>query len=308
MLLCQGGDTVLELLAAFVEVAHTGSVRRAAEALSLTQPTVSWRLRQLEATLEEPLFVRSRRGMELTEAGRAALPLAERALRSAEEVREAVLAFRRGERGRLVIGATPSVSTYLLPDLLQEFRARHPGVEVVATTGHTEEILQAVLAREVQIGIVRDVQHPRIAATRVCMDEIVLTVGRDHPFARRAEVSIEELGREGLILFERASIFYRMTQTLFAAAAVTPHITMELDSAESAKMMVLKGLGVALLPSMAVRGALRDGSLVKVRIRDAAPIYRQILAIRRIDRPVDRVQEAFYFILQERPPRPTQGL
>ncbi len=102
-----------------------------------------------------------------------------------------------------------------------------------------------------------------------------------------------EVGREGLILFDRASSFYELTQMVFARAGVSARIAMELDSAEGAKMMVAKGLGVALLPAMAIARELADGRLVRVEIEDAPPIRRQIYAVWRADEPPTDVVETF---------------
>ncbi len=272
--------------------------------MALTQPAATWRLHQLERELDVQLFVRSRGGMVLTDTGRAVLPYAERTLRAVREVREAVLAFRRGQVGRLEVGSSPSVSTYLLPDVLKRFRELHPGIDVAVRTGHAEEIVAAVLSGELQIGLVRDIRHRDVAETLLYEDEIVLAAHPDHPFASRNSVSIEELEREGVILFDRASTFYETTQSLFSTAGVAPRITMELDSVEGAKMMVLKGLGVALLPLMAVADAVESGALVRVPIREAPRVYRHILAIRRADRPFTPLQLAFLALFDRQPATP----
>jgi DNA-binding transcriptional LysR family regulator len=244
--------------------------------------------------------VRSHTGMQLTDAGRAVLPYAERVLRAAQDLRQTAQAFRSGRVGRLDIGSSPSVGTYLLPDVLKRFRQLHPNVDLAVRTGHSEEILRAVVDGEVQIGLVRDVHidHPEVTAVTLYEDEIVLTAHPDHPFARRGPVSIEEVGREGVILFDRASTFYEVTQSLFNTAGVQPRIIMELDSVEGAKMMVLHGLGVALLPLMAVEDALASGVLVRVAIHEAPRVFRHILAVRRSDRPFGELQNAFLALFE----------
>ncbi len=105
----------------FLEVARRGNVSRAAEAMFVTQPTLTARLHALERELGEPLFARTRRGMKLTDAGRAFLPYAERAMRAVRDGRQALADARSASAGRLVLGAAPAVSTYVLPALLQRF-------------------------------------------------------------------------------------------------------------------------------------------------------------------------------------------
>lgn len=280
-------------LEVFAEIARLGNVGRAAEALHLTQPAATWRLQALERELGAQLFERTGRGMRLTDAGRLTLPYAERAVRAAREMRAALEAFERGAGGRLDVGCSPAIGVYLLPDALVRFRASRPEVEVAVRTGHSEEVLQLVLTGEVRIGLVRNLRHTDITARLLTEDDLVLAAHPLHPFARTGRVSAAEVGREGLILFDRASSFYELTQTLFARAGVLPRIAMELDSAEGAKMMVAKGLGVALLPAMAITRETAEGLLVRVEIEDVPPIRRQIYAVWRSDEPPTEVVEQF---------------
>ena len=110
----------------FLEVARRGSVSRAADALFVTQPTLTARLHSLERELGASLFVRTPHGMRLTEAGRAWVPYAERALRALVDGRDVLEQVRTASAGHLMIGAAPAVSTYILPELLEQFVAAHP--------------------------------------------------------------------------------------------------------------------------------------------------------------------------------------
>src|SRR5919199_688464 len=270
-------------LSAFVEVAQRGNLSRAAETLYVTQPALTARVQRLERELGAPLFVRTRRGMRLTETGRAFLPYAERALEVLGEGRRAVAELESGAAGQLSIGAAPAVSTYVLPSLLKTFVDRHPSVQLSVRTGHSEEIVGLVLRDQVQIGIVRSVRHPDVKATPLYEDQLVLVVHPGHAFARRRRIGVEEIGAEQLILFDRTSSYHQLTSAFFRAAGVTPRGVLELDNIDATKKMVEQGLGVALLPETSVRAELRSGSLRAVRIADADPVRRQIVAIRRRD-------------------------
>ena len=273
----------LAQLEAFTEVARLASVSRAAEALHLTQPALTARLQTLEADLGIDLFVRSRRGMALTDAGRALLPYAQRAIGQMLDGRKAVEQLRTGKVGELLIGAAPAVSTYLLPGLLKSFRSTHPHVRIGVRTGHTEEVLEMVLRHEVDLGVGRPVRHPDAALIPVFDDELILVAAAEHPFARRGQVRVRELADDRLILFDRASSYYELTSSLVRQAGVVPESVIELDNVEAAKKMVLAGLGVALLPRMALDAELRSRSLRQVRLVGAAAIRRPIVAIRRRD-------------------------
>src|SRR5689334_10223899 len=144
----------------FLEVARRGSVSRAAEALFITQPTLTARLHTLERELGTPLFLRTPHGMRLTDAGRAWIPFAERALRALVDGRDALAQVMSDYAWQLMIAAAPAVSTYVLPALLEQFVAEHPRVEVSVRTGHSEQVVDLVLRDEVQIGLGREIRHP----------------------------------------------------------------------------------------------------------------------------------------------------
>jgi DNA-binding transcriptional LysR family regulator len=270
-------------LEAFAEVARVGNVSRAAESLNLTQPALSARLLSLESELEAELFVRGPRGMTLTDAGQTLLPYAQRALAQVSDARKALTDLRSGRVGELFIGAAPAVSTYVLPALLKAFRDGHPDVRLGVRTGHTEEVLEMVLRRQVHVGVGRPIRHPDAELVPLFDDELILVVSRHHPFAKHGRVRLQELADEPLILFDRASSYYELTSSLVRQAGVVPESVIELDNVEAAKKMVAEGLGVALLPRMALASELRARTLRPVGLIGATAVRRPIVAIRRRD-------------------------
>jgi DNA-binding transcriptional LysR family regulator len=274
---------LLAQLTAFVEVARTGSVSRAADALFITQPALTARLQRLEEDLGARLFIRTRRGTRLTEAGDAFLPYAVRALETVADGRRLVNAFERGGAGKLAIGAAPAVSTYVLPGVLKTFAVGHPRVAVSVKTGHSEEVLELVLREQVDIGLVRALRHPEITSVPLYEDRLILVAEPTHRFAREERIAFEEIADEQLILFDRTSSYHEVTSALFRRAGVVPLGLMELDNIDAAKKMVQEGFGVALLPHTAVVDELEGGALCEVEIVDAEPPRREIVAIRRRD-------------------------
>ena len=144
-------------------------------------------------------------------------------------------------------------------------------------------MLELVLRQEVNIGLGRPVRHPEVELIPVFEDEMLLVVSRRHPFASRTKVRMDELASERLILFDRTSSYHELTSALFREAGVVPASVMELDNVEAAKKMVQQGLGVALLPRMALSAELRSRSLRPVRLIGAQPVRRPIVALRRKD-------------------------
>jgi DNA-binding transcriptional LysR family regulator len=196
---------------------------------------------------------------------------------------KAVEDLRSGKVGELFIGAAPAVSTYVLPAILKSFQTTHPQVRMGVRTGHTEEVLEMVLLREVDLGVGRPIQHADVELIPVFDDELVLVVSRHHPFAKRDRIRLQELADDRLILFDRASSYYELTSSLIRQAGVVPESVIEMDNVEAAKKMVIEGLGVALLPRMALLAELRTRALRPVRVIGAPSVRRPIVAIRRVD-------------------------
>lgn len=285
----------------FLEVARRGSVSRAAEALFITQPTLTARLHGLERELGTPLFLRTPHGMRLTEAGRAWIPFAERALRALAEGRDALEQVLSASAGHLMIAAAPAVSTYVLPDLLERFVAKHPRVDVSVRTGHSEDVVELVVRDEVQIGLGRAIRHPDLELRAFHTEDLVLVCAHDHPFTALKNVAMSEVAAQKLIMFDRTSSYYEITHGAFLSAGMKVRGPMELDSIEAAKKMVERGLGVALLPGTAVAREVAAGTLCIVAMRDAPPMHNTIVAFRRRDAgPPEGVVAAFLELIETR--------
>jgi len=265
----------------FLEVARRTNLSRAAEALFITQPALSARLRGLETEIGSPLFRRGRRGMALTDAGRAFLPYAERAMRALQDGASAI--ERLPITDELVLGAAPAISTYVLPDLLVRFEAANPAVRLSVRTGHSEEILELAVRGDIDVGLVRELHHPALETLTLYDDELVLVVEPGQPIAAHRRVTLDRLRESRLILFDRTSSYYDLTNALFRPAGNLPRGVLELDHIDAAKQMVLAGLGVALLPTTAVANELRDGTLRRIDLVGSPPIERRIVGVRRLD-------------------------
>src|SRR5438093_3313996 len=219
--------------------------------------------------------------MVLTEAGRTFLPYADRAVRALQDGASAI--ERLPLTDELVLGAAPAISTYVLPQLLIRFEADHPAVRLSVRTGHSEEILEMVVRGDVQVGLARELHHPALETLDLYEDELVLVVEPGHPLARSRRVTIDRVRDARLILFDRTSSYYDLTNALFRPAGRPPRGVLELDHIDAAKQMVLAGLGVALLPTTAVSGELRTGSLRRIELIGTPSIQRRVVAIRRLD-------------------------
>ncbi|MBI2491028.1 MAG: LysR family transcriptional regulator, partial [Candidatus Rokubacteria bacterium] len=271
---------------AFLAVLTFGGFRRAADALRVTQPAVSARIRALEDSLGVRLFERGRHGLAPSAAGRALRPHAETLLQSVAHARQAVHDLRPSAGGALQIAAVLSICTYLLPDVLKRFQAAHPKVMITVRSGHSKEVLEMVLRGEAEIGLARSLHHPEVETLSLRDDPLIL-VGR--PSARAAgerRARLEELADRPLIFFDRGSSDWTLTHGLFRRAGLVPNVAMEVETIETAKRMVERGLGLAFLPHLAVGRELRRRSLVAIEIVDAEPISRSLDVIHPRQRPL----------------------
>jgi DNA-binding transcriptional LysR family regulator len=274
---------LLEHVEGFLAIAQRGNLSKAAEAMYVHQPTLTARLASLEHELGEQLFVRTSRGMRLSEAGRAFLPHAQRALRALRDGQQAVTDVRLASAGRLVLGAAPAVSTYALPDVLQRFTVEHPRVEIAVRTGHSEDVLDMVLREDVQLGMMRAIAHRDLESWPFYEEDLVLVAAPGHPFANKRGVRTADLADQHIVLFDRTSSWYELTHSLFLRAGVTPRGLMELDNIEAAKSMVQRRLGIAFLPRTAVKRDLASRELRVVKLSDAPRLSHSIVIVRRRD-------------------------
>ena len=279
-------------LECFLAVARLGSMSRAAGVMFLTQPSLTARIKALEHEVGDQLFARTRSGMRLTEAGRQFLPYAERAVASVENGKRHLEELRRGAGGQLRLGVLPRVGTYVLPRALEEFSLANPRVQLSVKTGHSGDILGMVLAEEVQLGLARRMEHPEVESVPLYEEDLVLAVGKEHAFAGRSEVSLEELEEQRLILFDRASGGQDLTKSLFGDDATEPDIV-ELDNVEAAKRLVEQGLGVSFLPGPVVARAVVAGRLFTVGIDGGPKLRRSIVALHRKDLPLTGTASSF---------------
>ena len=253
-------------LQAFLKVVEHHSFSKAADALSLTQPSLSARIISLERELGEPLFHRLGRGVRLTDAGRTLLPYVERSLATLENGREAVEAVMSASSGKLYIGAARAVSAYVLPAILERFHQRYPNIDVAIKTGRSSGVLEMVLSEEVQVGVTRALVHPEIVSQHLYNEEVVLVTHPDHPFAKAGEASISQVASEPLILYDKESTYFVLIDRVCREAGIVPNVQMDLDSIEATKRMIERGLGISFLPYNSLHRELELGTLAHVRL------------------------------------------
>jgi DNA-binding transcriptional LysR family regulator len=283
----------IDQIETFLAVATFGGFHRAAEALRISQPAVSARIKALEESLGVRLFSRSRGGLAVSDAGRTLRPHAEQLLRTAALARQAVHEAQPASGSPLQIAAALSISVYFLPDVLKRFQQAHPNVIISIRPGHSKEVLEMVLGEEAEIGLARSLQHPEVETISLRDDPLLLVAHpkRGPKHSRRAR--LEQVANWPLIFYERGSSDWTLTHSLFRTAGLVPNVALEVDSIETAKRMVERGLGLSFLPQMAVGRELRVHKLTTVKLLDAEPLRRSLDVVHPRRRPLRPEARAF---------------
>lgn len=254
----------------FATVARVGNFTRAAEQLYLTQPTVSQQLAALEAAIGAPLIERLPRRLRLTPAGEALLPYAEQLLALAETAAEAARAAAGLADRTLRLGAGHTLATYLLPDLLANYRTQHPGRAVRINVGNTAELLELVAAGTVELALVGSpAAHAGLEVIPFMHDRLVLIVAPDDPWAARSDIALPELAARVLLTREPGSALHASVARLLGAPALGGENVIVLGETEAIKRSVEAGLGVALIQEIAIEREVAAGNLCALALRGA---------------------------------------
>jgi DNA-binding transcriptional LysR family regulator len=258
-------------LRAFVAIAESGTFTAGALRVHVTQAAISMQIRQLETEIAAKVFVRAPRHVILTEAGEHLLRRARQILREHDAALDEIAELAGAERGRLRIGsASAMVLTDQLPAILREVRAQHPAADISVTSGTSEELVDQILAGELDIAFVSlPVDVRGIKTERLSEDQLVAIASPRHRLAKQKTISAYTLAGEKLILGERGGNTRRLIDQFFAQAGVTLRVAMELSRQQAIKRMVEEDMGVGIVPLQSAQEEVDKGKLVRWWIEGA---------------------------------------
>lgn len=257
---------------AFVYVIHYGSFNKAADAMFLSQPTVSARIQTLERELDCKLFHRIGKQVQLTDEGKGFLPYATQLLQTLQKGKQQVQQ-KKQHTGELRIGCTFSAAQYVLPKLLPPMQRRYPQLQFQLQTASTDDIANRVLNKEIDIGFVRPVSHPRLQSVKLVDDPIRLFVYEGHSYAARPGLSIHALAGEPLVFYENGSPDWLRLHRILERLSQPPLLTVRTDNAETAKQLVLQRAGIGFLPELTARTEATEGKLYPVDLRETEELF-----------------------------------
>ena len=262
---------------AFIAVADAGGFTRAADQLHITQTALSRRIQRLEEFLGVALFERTTRSVALTRLGSDFMPQARRLLGDLRGALAEIRETGKALRGDVTIACVPTVGVHLLPSILERYAKLHPANRVRILDHSSSGVAEAVIRREAEFGInMQGAAHAELASTPLMTDRMMLVCRRTHRYARRASIPWKELEGEALILPGHASGNRPWLDLSLERAGVAVHAFYEVQRSSTAVGMVARGVGIAVVPGLAVRD-LPDRSLAAVRL--VAPVVSRTLAL-----------------------------
>lgn len=279
-------------LRAFATVAECGSFTRAATSLNLSQPALTVQIRKLEETLGIRLFDRNTRMVALTRSGAALLPALGRILRELDDVLAETRQLSTMQRGIVRLAVLPSFASGVLPEIIAEFRARHPGVGFSIRDVIASGVTDLVAGGEADLGLTGGVvSAPDLEVLLCTTDSMHAVYPAAHALARRRRIGVADLAPYPLILMDAATSVRQVVDAAFAAAGIAPLVGAEVTYMTSAVGMVRAGLGIAILPGSAME-VRAERSLLSRRI-EGDGFARSIAVIKRRGRTLPPASERF---------------
>ena len=277
----------LEQLRGVVEIAETGHFTRAAERLHIAQPTLSRQISTLETELGAPLFHRIRGNVVLTQAGERLLPLARHMLADADTARTELAELAGLRRGRIRLGATPTLCTSLVADVLAEFHAQYPGIDIEILERGSRTLIDALMEGALDLALI--VTSVSSGEARAVLDlepilserlVVVSAASADDPFPRAADgvpVELHELARTPQVVFPESYDLRVAMDAAFRAADLTPLVVVEGAEMDAALRFAERGIGVAVVPAMvaALHPDLRAAPLADAALARTVSIARR---------------------------------
>ena len=289
----------LDQLRILKAIAAEGSFKRAADSLYVSQPAVSLQVQNLERQLNVPLFDRGGRRAQLTEAGHLLLSYGEKVLSLCQETCRAIDDLQNLRGGTLIIGASQTTGTYLLPRMIGLFRQKYPDVSVQLHVHSTRRTAWSVANGQIDLAIVGGEIASELAQALEIVpyaeDELSLIVSPSHPFAGRDTIGKEDLYQLDFITLDSQSTIRKVIDQVLTRSGIETNqlkLEMELSSIEAIKNAVQSGLGVAFVSTSAIEKELQMGVLQSVKI-DQVIVKRTLSVIYNPNRYRSKAAEAF---------------
>ena len=271
-------------------IAETGSFSRAAERCKIVQPSLSQQVLKLEEDLGAKLFDRLGRSIRITEAGRAFLPYARSILEQMESARSSVADKKADVRGSVAVGAIPTIAPYLMPGYATSFAKKYPDAKLRIVEETTPNLVEGLRDLSLDLAILAlPLRHKDLELFPIRTEPLFAALPKDDPRATAESLPLKSLRGESFVMLRDGHCFRDLSLTACTHARITPNIAFESDQFSSVLGMVAAGVGISLVPEMAID---RDAGCRYVRLNEARATRTIVAAVLR-GRSFNRVQRAF---------------
>ena len=282
-----------------VAVARTGNFSRAAEQCHVSQPSLSQQILKLEDDLGERLFDRMKRVAKLTPPGEVFLRRAVRILHEVDAAKREAAEAKDLLRGTITIGVLPTIAPYLLPDVMAEFTEKYSGVEIVVQEDTTARLLKHMLAYEIDFVVVsQPLNNKRLAVRNLFAEELLLAIPPGHPLTRKRNVNVSDLVGEPLIVMKEGHCLGDQVLRFCERRDWRPQISFRSAQLETVQALVRAGLGISLIPAMAIQGNI--GDTLEYRSLKSPRPERNIVAVWPNQRPPGRAANELLKLISTR--------
>ena len=253
-----------------ISVADNASFTRASRQLYVAQSAISRKIKLLEEELGEPIFKRVNKRIYVTPAGETLLRYARRIFQDIRNVKLEVSEIAHLERGHLRVGAGMLACTYILPPVLEKFKALHPRIELEVITAPTDILLSKLSDNLIELGVFTlPIKHADLQVVPLITEEMVVVTSPKHPvLSKESMINAEDLQNYPLILFPKGARTRDVLDGFFHNAGIVPRIVMEAENVALIKPLVKIDLGISIIPLRSVSEELQRGELHSLKIRD----------------------------------------
>ena len=286
-------------------IADTGSFSRAAERCQIAQPSLSQQVLKLEENLGAKLFDRLGRSIRVTEAGRAFLPYARSILEQMEAARSSVAEKNADRRGSVAVGVIPTIAPYLMPRYTAAFAKKFPDARLRIVEETTPLLIEALRDLSIDLAILAlPLRHKDLEFFPIRTEPLFVAFPRDHPRCAAESLALKNLRGESFVMLRDGHCFRDLSIATCTHARITPNIAFESDQFSSVLGMVAAGVGISIVPEMAID---RNAGCGYVRLNDTRATRTVVAAILR-GRSFNRVQQNFLSAISNGATSPPQHM
>ncbi|KHF38624.1 LysR family transcriptional regulator [Halalkalibacter okhensis] len=290
----------LDSIKSFIVMAEAGSLTEAANRLYLNPSSLTGRIKKIEKELGEPLFVLKGRTLTLSPAGKVFLTYAKQFMTMGLDLDNEISTSQYTSK-KFRIAATPVISTFILPKLINKFTQKYPDLEMDIYSCKGYEVREHILNDEVDLGIIQSSDfYESINYQHWFSDIDIMVVSGQHPWAERKQIQLEDLITQPLLAFQRHTAIWKNRIKWIKKQGVNPWIGMELIHIETIKEILLNQYGYSFIPSSCIEKELEDGSLVEVKLANSPQWKRNTFFITNIKEKLSPIYSEFIeFSLEE---------